>query len=415
MPLALLGMAALSLTMTACGSSGASTSSTTTSSASSKSTSSTSSSAKSPSVIKIGTLYASSGAFAVSSLPEYAGLKFWASQVNAKGGVMVKALHKRIKVKIVAYNDQSSASTATNLYNQLISVNHVNLFVADFGSVLTSVAVPIAQEKKVVLFDQTGTGTTFFTPHNKYIVLTSLPTSGLWPDSLANYLVKQHVKRVAILYLTNDFDQSQRNTLVKILKAHGITPVYDHGIPTSTSNYTLLVHNIASAKPSTVVELGFPNNDIAFLQALKSSGIHFKRVFTIFPGQLPSLFVKNVGLKTLAGTYTYPAPPLYAHKASNYGLTLTQFEKAFKKSTGKNVNFLNVAGYNTGLIMQKTLETTTSLKQSALRKAAAAISGKITTLDGTFKINSEGAQVGETLPIGQIMAKNGKLSVKTLG
>lgn len=71
--------------------------------------------------ITVGTLYASTGSFATSSLPEYAGLQFWAKSVNAHGGMYVAPLKKKEKVKIVAFNDQSDPATATSLYDQLIS------------------------------------------------------------------------------------------------------------------------------------------------------------------------------------------------------------------------------------------------------------------------------------------------------
>jgi len=377
------------------------------------STPSASTSPSAPQTITLGTLYAGSGSYATSSLPEYAGLKFWINQVNSQGGVYVNAYHKRIKVELVSYNDQSSPTTATNLYNQLITVNHVNILVADFGSVLTSVAVPLAEENKMLLFDQTGTGASFFSPNNPYIVLTSLPTSGLWPDSLAQYLIQSGKKHIAIVYDTNDFDQSQDTTLVTKLKAAGITPVYNNGVDTATSNYTVILHDIAATNPDAVIELGYPNNDIAFLQALKSSGDHFPMVFTIFPGQLPQLFESNFGgASGLAGLYTYPAPPLLNRPQVNYGLSLAQFETTYQKSTGQSANFLSVAGYNTGLVIQKTLETATSLSQLGLRQAVSSFSGKISTLDGTFQINNEGAQIGETLPVGQFsVGSNGNLEV----
>ena len=366
------------------------------------------SSGSSSNEITVGTLYASSGAFATSSMPEYAGLKFWVDQVNAAGGVEVKATGKKEKIKLVAYNDQSNVSTATNLYNQLITQNKVNILVSDFGSVLTSVAVPIAQEHKMLLFDQSGSGATFFTPNNPYIVLTALPTSQIWPDTLAQFMIKNGIKHPAIVYCENDFDQSQNSTLVQKLQAANITPVYDNGVPTSTSNYSVLVHDIAAKNPDMVIELGYPNNDIAFLQALQSTGTKFNKTFVIFPGQLPALFEKDFPISQLSGLYTYPTPPFINHKNVNYGLNLADFKSQFKSSTNQSVNFLNVAGYTTGLVIQKALETSTSLNQQDLRNAVNQFSGTIETLDGPFKVDSTtGAQMGETLPVGQLVS-NGK-------
>lgn len=367
-----------------------------------------------PKQILIGTLYAGSGSYAESSLPQYNGLKFWVNQMNAKGGVYVKAFHKKIPVKLVAYNDQSSSTTAATLYNQLITQNKVNVLVADFGSVLTSVAVPIAQEHKMLLIDPTGTGASFFSKTNPYIALTSLPTSGVWPTSLANYLIKEKYKRIALIYDQNDFTQSQANTLLAKLKAAHITPVYNNSVPTSTSNYSVLLHAIMASNPDAVIEFGYSTNDIPFLQSVQSSGAHFKMLFTIFPGQLLSTMEQNVGVAGLAGTYTYPTPPLLRYNKVNYGLGINAFTTAFEKTGGGAPNFLNVAGYNAGLVIQKTLENTNGLAQLDLRKSMYTFSGKMFTLDGLFKLDSTGAQMGETLPVGQMVNSGKGLAIKVV-
>ncbi len=369
-----------------------------------------------PSQITVGTLYAGSGAFATSSLSQYHGLKFWAKQVDADGGVEVAAYHKKIPIKIVAYNDQSSTSTAATLYTQLITRDKVNVLVADFGSVLTSVAVPIAQEHKTVLFDPTGTGGTLFSAGNKYMALLSLPTSSIWPTSLAQYLIEKKavIKHVAIVFDANDFDASQAKTLKAKLGAAGIEPVYYHSVPTSTRNYSSLIRVLQSHHPDAVIEFGYDANDIAFLKGLKSSGTHFNMVFTVFPGQELSLLEKNVGVSGLQYTYTYPTPPLVKFEKVNYGMNTAQFEKAFKAATSSAPNFLNVAGYNAGLIIQATLEHAKGLTQDDLRSAVAALSGKLDTLNGQFKINDEGAQVGELLPVAQFTPSGDSLKINVV-
>ena len=357
--------------------------------------------ARAPKAITIGTLYAGSGAYATSSLPELAGLKFWIRQVNGHGGVYVKAYGRKIPVKLVDYNDQSDPNTATTLYTQLITQNKVNILVSDFGSVLTAAAVTVAKEHHVVLFDPTGTGSGFFTPPSPYIVLTSLPTSAVWPDSLAKYLISLHKTRVAIVYATNDFDGAQDQTLTADLRAAGITPVYNDGVDTATSNYTVIIHNMAQANPDAVIEFGYPNNDISFFQNLASSGVHFPFVFTVFPGQQLALLKQNDGAASLAYTYTYPTPPLLAYnKGVDYGMPLAAFDRTLSKAIGGAPNFLDIAGYQAGLVIQQTLATAKSLHQLDLRTAAGKIS--FFTLDGQFKLARTGAQLGELLPVAQL-------------
>src|SRR5258708_15326579 len=137
--------------------------------------------ADTPAEIKIGTLYASSGRYASISMPVFSALKLWADQKNADGGVFVKAFDKKLPVKLVAYDDQSNTATASTLYNQLVTQDKVDLLVADSGSVLTAPAVAIARDRKMFLFDQTGTGASFFSQDNPYIALMADPAFTGWP------------------------------------------------------------------------------------------------------------------------------------------------------------------------------------------------------------------------------------------
>lgn len=146
--------------------------------------------AEPPAAIKLGTLYASTGRSAAISMPVHVSLKMWIDQKNEEGGVFVGAFNKKIPIQLIAYDDQSTTATAATLYNRLITQDKVDLLVADSGSILTSVAVPIAREHKMLLIDQNGTGTSFFSKDNPYIVLTSNPVASRWPQSLVDFILK---------------------------------------------------------------------------------------------------------------------------------------------------------------------------------------------------------------------------------
>ena len=371
------------------------------------------SAATAPTEIKIGTLYASSGPFAAISMPVFDSLKLWVDLVNGQGGVFVKALGKKVPVKLVAYDDQSSTATAATLYNQLITQDHVNLLVADSGSVLTSVAVPIAKEHKMFLFDVSATGGTFFTKDNPYIALMADPVSTIWPKYIADYLnnvaVKEGVKKLAILYSTNDFTGTQATALRGFIqKAGKLKIVYDQGVPTSTSNYTVLINNIAAAKPDAVAELGYPGNDIAFLRNLQDSGEKFRFVFSIYAGEEFDLMLKNVGASAMNGVFTYVPPSNYTYKV-NFGMNLAQYKAAWNKKypKGSGVEFgaNAIYGYHTGLVIERALATAKGLSQMDIHDAVFALSGKLKTLDGPFELDSEGAQIGAITPLGQVQVE----------
>ena len=367
--------------------------------------------ATAPSQIKIGTLYAASGNFAAISMPVHRGLQLWVDQKNAEGGVFVKPYNKKIPIKLIAYDDQSNTATAATLYNQLITQDKVDILVSDSGSPLTSVAVPIARDHKMLLIDQTGTGAAFFTKDNPYIVLMSDPVSSIWPKYIADFLTqdgpKLGIKRIALLYATNDFTGTQANAVRGFIKAAKapVEIVYDQGVPTTTTSYTVIINNIRAANPDAVITLGFPNNDISYLRNLQDSGVKFKWQFNIYPGLETEGLKKTVGAKGLEYIFTYVPSSVIEYKPE-FGMSLPQFRDAWhKKYTDDKVEFgfNSVAGYTTGLVLENALKATASMEQLALRKAIFSLSGKLKTIDGTFELDETGAQIGEITPLGQIV------------
>ncbi|MFI4981768.1 MAG: ABC transporter substrate-binding protein, partial [Nevskiales bacterium] len=304
----------------------------------------------------------------------------------------------------------SSTATAATLYNQLITQDKVDLLVSDSGSVLTSVAVPIAKEHKQFLFDVSGTGGTFFTKDNPYIALMSVPVSTIWPEYIADFLndvgLKQGIKTVAVLYATNDFTGTQATAVKGFIKQAGkLDIVYDQGVPTNTPNYTVLLNNIAAAKPDSVVELGYVGNDIAFLRNLQDSGYKFRFLFTIYTGIETAEVLKNVGVPAMTGVFSYVPAAEYEYEP-NFGPKLGEFraawDKAYPNGSGVEWGSNAVQGYMTGLVIERTLATTASLDQMAIHDAVFGLSGKLKTLEGAFKLDATGAQIGEITPLGQL-------------
>jgi branched-chain amino acid transport system substrate-binding protein len=366
--------------------------------------------ADAPAEIKIGTLYASSGRYASISMPVHSGLKLWIEQKNAEGGVYVKAYDKKIPIKLVAYDDQSNTATASSLYNQLITQDKVDILVADSGSVLTAPAVTIARDHKMFLFDQTGTGASFFSKDNPYIALMADPVSTVWPKPIADFLIHDGpalgIKKVAILYSTNEFTGTQATAVRKFIKDSGspIEIVYDQGIPTETTNYTVTINNIRNAQPDAVIHLGYAPNDIALLRNIGQVGVKFKMLFCIYAGLETELLEKNVGAKGLEHVFTY-VPPSELDYPVNFGMKMADYRAAWNKAypDGKvEFGFNAVAGYTTALVIEKALSVATSLDQLELRRAVFSLSGELKTLDGTFGLDDMGGQVGELTPLGQI-------------
>ena len=376
----------------------------------------------SPSYITIGVVYDSSGEFASSSMPEYEGLELWANWVNSHGGIYVKQYGKNLTVKIIALNAASNPSTAASDYEQLVDTDHVDILVADFGSVMTAPAVSFANSSHVLLWDVTGSSFSFFV-NNNYIILTSLPVSPYFVLYVPGFLHMLGIHNVAVIWDDNDFNAYQSYFLAPGLKSYGIDVVYNTSVSTSESQYTSLIAKVESYHPQAVLELGYPTNDQAFLSQVAASKACFPLVLTNFPGQLLPTFVSSEPT-AVNGTFTLAYPPLVEYtpqEASKLGLTwfgptLPEFEQMWENFTHTPPNFLGIAGFNAGLIIQLAIEDAGTLNQTALKQAVLSdVSGKVMTIDGIFNVTSNGMQVGENpIPAQVFVWPNGTTTVNLL-
>lgn len=368
--------------------------------------------ADAPAEIKIGSLYAGSGQLSSASMPLHAALEWWVDGINKGGGVFVKGFGKKILIRLISYDDQSSPQLAGNLTNQLITRDKVDILLSDSTSIMTAAAVPVARDYKQLLWDVTGSSPNFFSPDNPYIVLLGLASTDRYPRSLADFVTqmpKLGIKTVALLYTTADYTSFQA---IAARKAIAATPelklVVDRGVPANTTDYTLLVNNIAAAKPDALLEYGYPANEIAFLRALQDNDTKFKLLFTTYGLTEYSLMRTNGLNDQLMHSYALASPAVYEFKV-NYGLDLDHFKEAFEhwitsqKLTGIEFGYNALAGYQAGLVIEKALAAAESLDQLELRRAVFSLSGNLRTLAGPFELAPDGSQSGLIIPLAQIV------------
>src|SRR6202012_4748295 len=197
------------------------------------------------------------------------------------------------------------------------------------------------------------------------------PVSTVWPKTVADFISHDGpglgIKKVTLLYSTNDFPVSQGSAFRKFVKDSGapIDIVYDQGIPTETTNYTVIINNINNTQPDAVIHFGYAPNDIAFLRNVKDVGVRFNMLFCIYAGLETELLEKNVGAKGLEHVFPY-VPPSEADYPVNFGMTMKDYKAAWEKAypDGKvEFGFNAVAGYTTGLVIERTFNVANSLDQ----------------------------------------------------
>ena len=98
--------------------------------------------AQSKEPIKIGFGMALTGPLAGFGKQALLGMKIWEEETNAKGGLLGRP------VKLIYYDDQSTASTVPGIYTKLLDVDKVDLVVSGYAPNMAAPHLPVVLQKK---------------------------------------------------------------------------------------------------------------------------------------------------------------------------------------------------------------------------------------------------------------------------
>ncbi len=137
------------------------------------------------------------------------------NKVNAAGGVGGK------KIELVTLDDvYTPATTAENL-KKINAERSPTAFLGLFGVPTVAAALPVLLELKVPAIGLTSGTDALRTPLNRY----AFPVRASYADEarkLVNHVKTVNITKVSVIYTTNPFGESVKNTLLNALKDAGI-------------------------------------------------------------------------------------------------------------------------------------------------------------------------------------------------
>jgi branched-chain amino acid transport system substrate-binding protein len=273
---------------------------------SSSTTTTTTSPSPSPSnttPITIGASLSLTGDFSPDGLNYEHGYELWASDVNARGGI----LGRKVTLKIL--NDNSSPTQVVTNYQTLFSVDHVDLAFGPFSSLLTAPSASVAAHYGYALVEGAGGAPTVFdspaneAAHNVFDV--SLPiTDELVPfvDWIASMPASQRPKTAAYPMANDPFAIPPVQLAQKDLQALGVRTVYSKIFPEEVADYKAPADQVA-ASGAQIVVLG--STDVptvsAFMQAFEQQHYNPKMFIAAAGPDQGAAFTSVVGKGNATG------------------------------------------------------------------------------------------------------------------
>ncbi|GAC1363341.1 MAG: amino acid ABC transporter substrate-binding protein [Ktedonobacteraceae bacterium] len=262
--------------------------------------------------IKIGVSVSASGDFAPDAKYTLQGYQLWTDTVNKDGGILGRP------VKLVVINDDSTPERVRANYEHLIKIDHVDLTVGPFSSLLTKAAREITHQYGYALLEGSGGGPSVFNGYDNVLDVSLPVVNNLLTSALYILSLPMDIRPKTVAFATEDdpFTQPQIDLAKQKLLAGGVSIVYYHAYPADTTkDYTPLAKAIIETHADAVI-LGTLLNDLtAFMTTFKQYSYTPKiLVATAGPDQ-GDQFVKAVGIKN---TEAVMVPNGWYPQAQNY-------------------------------------------------------------------------------------------------
>ena len=209
--------------------------------------------------IRIGAVLPLTGSSAQYGIWIKEALELYKDEVNAKGGINGKHL------AIIYEDDQADPRVATNVMQELITLYKVPVVYGSWASSCVLAQAPIAEKAKTVLMGEAispkirdaGDYTFRMQPDARYYIQQLVPF-------VFNNL---KVRKVAILYVNNDFGSDQARVFADEFTKLGGKILSSNGYEQSAADFKTDLTKIKSEKPEAVFVPGYTELAVILKQA----------------------------------------------------------------------------------------------------------------------------------------------------
>ncbi|RJR43980.1 MAG: hypothetical protein C4576_13745 [Desulfobacteraceae bacterium] len=260
-----------------------------------------------PQQIKIGATLPVTGMFSGEWGPRF--LEFmmaWEKVVNEEGGVFVKEYNKKIPVKLIIYDDESSADKSVELYEKLAAVDKVHFFLGPSSSPISLRASTVAEKLQIPMVIVEGVDEAIFSRGFRWIVGVQR-FARTWPIPLFEMLVQSNNQKrsdyhtVGIVTSDTPHTKDVGEGAAEVAKKNGFQVVASELVPFKTMDYSAVMAKLKMAKPDLVVLALWDPEQIAFIKQALETGYKPKQIYTRFLGQSTLNAIGASGVEGIIG------------------------------------------------------------------------------------------------------------------
>lgn len=360
-------------------------------------------SAEAPEVIKIGTTVSKSGYMAADSIPSFEGRKLAVKLANKEGGIYLKKYGKKVKVKLIAYDDKSEPSTAVKDFQRLVKKDKVDVLLSAHGSSLSYAVSSAAERGKIPMTIYAGYANKIWNRGYKWIFNVG-PTATEYCTVFTQLVgsLGQSVK-VGLIHEDGLWAKAVANAMVSNAEELGLDFKIIDIYPADTKDVTPSIDKVLAEGADIIGTVSHVRNDYLVTRTINEMGVKskFKLIYVQTATGYPS-FSKKFKPQQIEG---FVGTSVWAPTLDTFGNE--EFYREYNKEYGEPPSWVSAIGYAGAQAMLTAIEKAGSLDNEQIRNVF--LQEEIPTIIGTLKFREDGTSKGSALVCPQM--QNGKPEV----
>ena len=342
--------------------------------------------------VTIGASLPLTGEFSQGGMDTQRGYDTWVEMTNEAGGLLGKP------VKIIVKDDATTQETAVSNYNNLISNDKVDLLLGSQSSLLNIPASAVAEKNKMLFVCPSCASPDMFSRGFKYIFFSQQAVANDQAKVFAEWVAKlpadQRPKTAAYPALDDPFAGPAVDRAEEILSAAGVRTVYKDKYPTTTKNFDAVVNAMKDAGAEMVVQGAQFEDGVNMIRSMNRADYKPSIVFQSSSPTYGQQYLDGVGAQNAEGVFSSASYSPITKTADN-----AEFVKRYQEKFGETPPEDAADGFAAAQVLAAAVTAVGSYDDQA-KLADWLRDNSVDTVLGPLSWNSDGSPRGEFL-VGQ--------------
>jgi branched-chain amino acid transport system substrate-binding protein len=340
-----------------------------------------------PQDIKVGAVVSLTGASSNVGKHMKQAAEMAVSEINAQGGVFVKAYNKKLPITLIEVDDETKGDSAVKAVTKLISEDNVDVLVGGHSSGVTLATLGVVAEKKVpyVVTGASSPDVTRKTDVDKSYVFHYCPTTAmygqyttLFMDQVMRPAINEKFEfndsrplRLALLYQNSAYGKGVLAGVINTITANNlnIQIVSNQSFTMGDADFRTALTAIKAANPDVIYPAAFPSEQIPIVvQARRDVNLN-TIILAVETNDNPDYY-KGIGQ---FGNYTILESRFspYTTPQSSIAAADVKFKADYQAKFGMFPDMMGTSTYEGVYIAAKAIENAGTLDKAAVRDALA--------------------------------------------